>query len=283
MSQDQQSSQEAVTTQAVTSWRDFLESFPPGKGAMVTDILADRQGWAGRFLNLPTIHLNCDDPICDGPRWYEAKPIACTWDEDFFLTFTCRNCGKRTKKFAVQISLLSEDENIGHVIKYGEVPSFGPPLGVRLQRLVQPDRELFLRGRRCELQGLGVGAFAYYRRVVEGNKNRFIDEIRKVAERLGSDDELARQLEAARVEIQFTKALGSIKAAIPPALLINGMNPLTLLHNALSRGVHDMTDDECLQLATSIRVVLTEFAERAAQAIKDDVELKNAVARLQQK
>jgi hypothetical protein len=44
--------------------------------------------------------------------------------------------------------------------------------------------------------------------------------------------------------------------------------------------LHDRTDEECLELATSIRVVLTEFAERVANALKDEAELNTAVARL---
>ncbi len=48
----------------------------------------------------------------------------------------------------------------------------------------------------------------------------------------------------------------------------------------LSEGLHAGTDKECLELATSIRVVLTELAERISQALKDEAELNQAVARL---
>ena len=56
--------------------------------------------------------------------------------------------------------------------------------------------------------------------------------------------------------------------------------PLTLLHPALSEGIHAKTDEECLELATSIRVVLIELAERIAAALKEEAELKSAVSRL---
>ena len=73
-----------------------------------------------------------------------------------------------------------------------------------------------------------------------------------------------------------------IKHGMPQVLLINGHNPLTLLHTALSQGVHEESDDYCLELATSIRVVLTELAERMAQALKDEAELNTAVSKLLQ-
>ncbi len=74
-----------------------------------------------------------------------------------------------------------------------------------------------------------------------------------------------------------------MKDAIPESLRIRGHNPLTLLHPALSEGLHDKSDAECLELATSIRVVLTELADRISQALKDEAELTSAVTRLLKK
>ena len=63
-------------------------------------------------------------------------------------------------------------------------------------------------------------------------------------------------------------------------MLINGHNPLNLLHSALSKGVHNYDDDKCLELATSIRTILFDFVERLALALKDDAKLNAAVKRL---
>jgi len=88
------------------------------------------------------------------------------------------------------------------------------------------------------------------------------------------------ELEEAARETQFSKAIEIIKPGVPQALLIDGHNPLTLLHNALSEGLHAQTDEDCLALATSIRVVLTELVERMASVLSDHAELKTAVNRL---
>jgi hypothetical protein len=165
-------------------------------------------------------------------------------------------------------------------LKLGELPLFGPPTPSRVISLIGPDRKIFLKGRRAEIQGLGIGAFAYYRRVVENQKNRILTEIGKVAARVGARAEDLEKLEAARHETQFSKAVEDVKAALPQILLIDGHNPLTLLHRALSEGLHAQTDEQCLELATSIRVVLTELAERIILALKDEAELKQAVTRL---
>src|SRR5690606_30885251 len=139
------------------------------------------------------------------------------------------------------------------------------------------------KGRRCENQGLGVGAFVYYRRVVENQKNRIFDEIIRVSQHLGADGQLLADLEAAKNETQFTKAVDTIKHALPQSLLVNGHNPLSLLHSALSEGVHELTDAQCLDLASSVRIVLIELADRLSQAMKDEVELNEAVNRLARK
>ena len=89
-------------------------------------------------------------------------------------------------------------------------------------------------------------------------------------------------LRAAQQEIQFNKSMKSVKDAIPAALLINGQNPITLLHSALSVGLHTESDEICLQFAHAARLVLIELADRLGQALKDEAELNNAVKLLQQ-
>ncbi len=166
------------------------------------------------------------------------------------------------------------------MIKFGENPVFGPPIPARLLKLIGPDRDTFLKGRRCENQGLGVGAFVYYRRVVEQQKIRIFKEIVKVSEKIGAPKEKLTILNAAMVEGQFTKALDMAKDAMPESLLINGHSPLKLLYKALSEGIHNLTDEQCLGLASSVRVVLGELSDRLAQALKDEAEITNALARL---
>ena len=145
--------------------------------------------------------------------------------------------------------------------------------------MIEADRELFLRGRRAENRGMGIGAFAYYRRVVENQRNQIIAKIAKVTKTLGSTPEIDQVFVAAMNEIQFAKSIEMVEKFIPQALLINGENPLTLLHSALSKGLHnpEMTDAHCLELAQSIRVILTELPERSASALKEDREIKEAL------
>src|SRR5688500_19161581 len=51
-----------------------------------------------------------------------------------------------------------------------------------------------------------------------------------------------------------------------------------LLHSALSEGLHGRNDQECLEIASSVRVILMELSERLSQVLKDEAELKQAVS-----
>jgi hypothetical protein len=128
---------------------------------------------------------------------------------------------------------------------------------------------------------MGIGALTYYMRVVENQKNRIFDEIiRVIGKTISPDEPVIQELENAKKEPRFTKAVQTIKQALPQSLFINGKNPLVLLRSALSQGVHDHTDDECLELASSIRIVLIEFAEVLGQALKEKAELDKAKKKL---
>ena len=89
-------------------------------------------------------------------------------------------------------------------------------------------------------------------------------------------------LKAALRETKSSGAVSAVKHLMPQVLLMNGHNPLTLLAAALTEGLRAQTDEECLELARSIRVVLTDLAERLGNALEDQMELNAALTRLMQ-
>ena len=70
---------------------------------------------------------------------------------------------------------------------------------------------------------------------------------------------------------------------MPESLLINGHSPILLLHSALSEGVHVLSDEQCLELAGSVRIVLGELSDGLSQALKDEAELTKALSTLMKK
>jgi hypothetical protein len=283
MTQNTEQSQRSYPT---TTLVEFLESTPPNSWVRIEEKVSIPHPMGGGMLTLdnPEIQLHCINERCNGIHFFYSKRnevyLKTREENKLFAEYICRNCQTTRKTYSLLVILRPEWNDI---IKLGGYPEFGPPTPSRVIKLLGPDRELYLKGRRAENQGLGIGAFGYYRRVVENQKSRIFDEISRVSAKLGASPDLISELELARNETQFSKAIDQVKHGIPAALLINGHNPLTLLHSALSEGLHAQSDEDCLEIATSIRVVLSELAERMGQALKDEKELNNAVSRLLQK
>ena len=138
--------------------------------------------------------------------------------------------------YSLAAILSTIEQSDGICCKLGEFPQYGPPVPSRLIKLIGPDRDIFIKGHNCENQGLGIGAFAYYRRIVENQKNRILAEIVKVSEKIGVPQDKIDTLHEAIKETQFSKALEMAKDVMPESLLIDGHSPILLLHRALSRG-----------------------------------------------
>lgn len=274
------------------SLAEFLENIPPNQSTNVTGLAQYRYSQSRRckdyYMLAPEIQLHCDNDNCSGNRFFrcisgKGQALSASVYQFFYMTYQCSNCQDNDKTFSLAAKINGKSPGTGKVYKFGELPTYGPPVPPRLIKLIGPDRDEFLKGRRCENQGLGIGAFIYYRRVVENQKNRIIGEIIKVSEKIGESEDKIKTLRDAIKETQFSKALSMAKDAIPESLLINGHSPILLLHSALSEGVHALTDEQCLELAGSVRVVLGELSDRLSQALKDEAELTKALSTLMNK
>lgn len=299
MSDDSSSntSHQAVGTVDVENkmnFADFLESVPPNQDRNVTDFYRAQTAPPPQifrlYLKYPELRLHCDDTACGGPRAFRYIPnivagvtseihLTAGQSKSIFLRYRCVNCQRSIKLYAI-IGVPDTVTDGAVVRKIGEVPPYGPPTPSGMIKLVGPDRDLFLKGRQCETQGLGIGAFSYYRRVVENQKSRILGKIADVATKSRLSSDVVDKIKAAQKETQFTKAVDMVKDIIPANLMIRGHNPLSLLHSALSEGLHDRDDELCLEAAHDIRVVLAELSERITQALKDEKELNDSLSRL---
>jgi len=264
------------------SFGQFLESSPPSQDVTVrAPLKLNRPQYGDNYFEVdtPAISLHCENEKCQGPRIFRCDDtlrVRKTWKYSY-VTYACSNCKQQTKTYSLAHNVGPSTDNEFLAYKFGELPVFGPLVPEKLKKLVGRDRDIFFRGLRCEAQGLGIGAFAYYRRVVEDRKNKLLDQLIKVTKTVDPSNKIIDEFEAAKAETQFTKAIDNIKGSFPQSLLIEGKNPLKLLHQALSQGIHDHSDDECLALAQGIRVVLSELIERMDSLSQEKGKLADAV------
>lgn len=230
------------------------------------------------------IRIYCDHDHCNGVRRHLIKGKN-TYEVDSvsycFIRYICTNCSESEKIYTIKAELLRADTSSGYCTKIYQDPPFGLPIPKRLFKVIGEDnRQHFLQARRAIARGLGVGAYAYYRRIVENNKFALIAAVLEVARAINALPDQIELLEKAQRETQFSKALDMLQdvTAIPPVLLIEGHNPLALLHDLLSEGIHQLTDTECLDRAKDSEIVLFEIAERMQIALTERKAVKSAIS-----
>lgn len=241
-------------------------------------------------LRLPSVEFpsdirdHCDHPKCEGVRRhqkYGSDTYALGKLKYCHVSFVCTNCQTKTKLFTVKVELESGSMlTSAYCTKVYQEPTFGPPIPKRLFQIIGEDnREHFLQARRSIARGLGVGAYAYYRRIVENTKFDLVASVLEIAKATNAPAEHLALLEKARSENQFSKAMDILKgeSVIPPVLLIDGHNPLALLHDLLSEGIHQLSDPECLERAREAEVILSEIAERKQIALTERKAVKAAI------
>ena len=285
--------QEHVQTEVSSqTFSEFLQSTPPNQLRHISNLSVSPHVGAyasiSKEINKPKLELHCPHDLCNGVRFFRCTAVFSSTGpylkennvSYLYVTYQCSNCREAVKVYSLAARLSTIDGSHGICCKLGEFPPYGQPVSPRLIKLIGPDREIFLKGRNCENQGFGIGAFTYYRRVVENQKNRILGEIVKVSEKIGVPQDKIDTLREAIKETQFHKALKMAKDVMPESLLIDGHNPILLLHHALSRGVHELSDEECLERANTVRLVLGELSERLSAISKDQAELTAAISTL---
>lgn len=263
----------------------FLEAAGIGTEKVVTGLYKGT-AFQGSLINQeitsPRIKQYCDSDHCSTVTFWDSfyryeSLIEGLAEQTYaaFAAYACSNCMIKWKSFA----FLTTNVEIKHcrATKIAEHPVLlKVPKAVR--RLIDNDFRLYQKGQRSEALGHGIGAFSYYRRVVENMKGRLFDRIIQVAKLdAAKHGELIKELEAAKKETQFVKAIDQIKAGIPERLLVGSHNPLTLLHDALSEGLHQHTDEECLEIATELKVIMHALIERLDAALAEEAELQKSV------
>ncbi|MDZ7680350.1 MAG: hypothetical protein U5J63_01245 [Fodinibius sp.] len=107
--------------------------------------------------------------------------------------------------------------------------------GIQTLKNYQESSRHYKKGLICESQGYGIGAFSYYRRIVED-----IDDLLDEISSLLKGEELDKYQEA----LQKTKKtnvtqdkIELVKDLLPQILRPDNMNPLSTLHSTLSEGL----------------------------------------------
>jgi len=232
----------------------------------------------------PTLTLPCLAE-CDRSTYFDCYEISQEtigsgrW-HDIAMHYNCRHCRRGIYDFAMQIRIPDNPKRESELIAMGKWPPYHERIPEGVLDLTGSDRELFLKGWKAERAGLGIGAYTYYRRVIEDQKNRIIERLIDAASTCDMPVEARRLLEQAKKEQQFASAIDLLKQGLPESLRLKGHEPISLLYSTLSGGIHEHTDGDCLDGAKRIRLLLTTLAARIQRVLDDEAEVNAALSGL---
>ncbi len=240
--------------------KEFLESYP-----LYRKFKVDRL--PSQMNSFPKVQINMGCPTCKSNQTfvmtndlyencqYSNYPSA---GVAFRMVYMCTHCQKFERLFFVKI-----DEDKKWIMKIGQFPAWeiiGEP---NIERLLCEHSSYYNKGLVCESQGYGIGAYGYYRRIVEKTIDLLLSEVSELL--TGNDLEIYKVALAKTKETIVTQEkIEIVKDLLPPILRPDGMNPLSVLHSTLSAGLHAESDEICLEYAQACREILVFLVNQIA-------------------
>lgn len=124
----------------------------------------------------------------------------------------------------------------------------------------------------------GIGSFAYFRRIIEKELITLVKEISEIPD--SDKDSINLLLEKYTKTSEIYVIYENIFHYLPASLKGLGDNPIKLLYNQTSEGLHSLSDEECLERANNIALVL-EFVIKKINEEKSSIfNIKNAIKNL---
>lgn len=240
--------------------RELIEQYP----------LYRRHAFSSKYKTLeklpkPAVHMQC--AICKSEQtfnmaneYHEARRVI---NDDApgqtcRLVYVCMSCQRGVRIFVVRF-----DPDGESVMKIGQYPPWDISPEPNLERMLGRHADLYKKGLVCESQGYGIGAFGYYRRIVEEVIGQLLDDVAELlagAER----DVFVKALERVRTTTVAQEKIALVKDLLPATLRPDGINPLGVLHETLSEGLHEASDEVCMELAAGVRETLVFLMDQIA-------------------
>jgi hypothetical protein len=138
---------------------------------------------------------------------------------------------------------------------------------------------------------LGIAAVAYMRRVVENRMSDMLEVLHEAASAHDAPPEVLSRHEEMMKEKRFSVRVDYAGDLLPESLRSKGQpNPMAILHELASEGLHTRTDEECVDIFDACRQTF-EFVfgkmrietEEARNFVKGMAELAEKRAKAQAK
>jgi len=171
-------------------------------------------------------------------------------EEESFQAYLaeCQGCRKYYLRFEFRF-VRKDDECF--IQKIGQLPSFKKEIDTDLRKFLNEESiDCYEKALMNLSTGYGIGAFAYLRRVIEREIDKLIEEVSKIESEY--QEEILEAMRKYEKTKQKAKLIDEIFPYLPSPLKNLGDNPIRLLYDQLSIGIHAWSDEECVGRSLSI-------------------------------
>jgi hypothetical protein len=194
------------------------------------------------------------------------------------VRFVCRNCERRTHTYFFFVSV---GKNDGVIVKVGQHPALErEPSEVLRSAMEESDVVLYKHALTCRNSNFGIAAVAYLRRIVENRINYLLDLIADQVSVLEPESLLLAKVSEMKGEKRFSEKIEYAAELLPTSLRRGGQNPIAMLHDLTSDGLHARSDDECIEIFDRCQLAFEHVIRRLKLDRVEDAAYETALMRL---
>jgi hypothetical protein len=204
------------------------------------------------------IHQNHYEPLTShligGASWV-LKNIIKEYDFTEMYSATCQHCQQFKAFFTIHGFGIRSTEGVNnfYIEKVGQYPSLQiNPDALFKKFLSKPDIKFYQKGKMLFNQNFGIGALAYWRRIIENEIKRFGTAT------MSSNANAKSTLEPLFKDqkLKINDIIDKLTQFLPEQILLGGENPFKILYSSVSNGIHNLNEDECSERSKNIEQLL---------------------------
>lgn len=145
------------------------------------------------------------------------------------------------------------------------------------------DLKLYRQALTCRHSNFGIAAVAYLRRIVENRTNYLVDVIAEQVAASEPDSPLLARVEEVKRDRRFSEKIEFAAAMLPASVRRGGQNPVAILHDLTSEGLHAKSDEECIDMFDRCQLAFEHVITSLKSDSDEDKQYAEALKKLTEK
>jgi len=236
---------------------------------------------AEQVITVPKLlTLFCDN--CKKDTFWETEIYGAHKDGFTHKSYKCRNCGSRSVTYYFY---WKREQANSLFFKVGQYPELEEAVSQTLEEALSPeDLKVYKNALRMRNFNLGIAAVAYMRRVVENRMNDMLEVLHEAALAHNAPSEVLAKHEEMTKEKRFSEKVNYAGDLLPSNLRPAGKpNPMAILHELASDGLHTKSDEECVDIFDACRQTFEYVFGKMRIEIEETKSFVKGIAKLAEK